>query len=144
VGACDEPEAVDEPCKRVSTAADDEEELVVWLAEERAAVALLEDWNVEVIAAEGYVARGSVGISVSCAAIEEIVLVSLLLLSLEPEEDDAVEDVVSARTVDSQANSTKLASDKPFILNSVAHALCLASANTVLISKECVDASASA
>jgi hypothetical protein len=144
VGACDEPEAVDEPCKRVSTAADDEEELVVWLAEERAAVALLEVWKVEVTGAEGYVARGSVGISVSCAAIEGMVLVSLLLLSLDPEEDDAVKGIVSARTVDSQANSTKLASDKPFILNNVAHALSPTSANTLLISKECVDASASA
>jgi hypothetical protein len=41
VGVEADPEYVDEPCRRVSIAADDEE-LVVWLNEERATVALVD------------------------------------------------------------------------------------------------------
>jgi hypothetical protein len=59
---------------------------------------------------------------VSCAAIEEtVVVVPLLVPVLDPEEDDAAKDVVSAKTVGSHATSTKLASDEPFISHNVTH-----------------------
>ena len=42
VGVDVDPESVDEPCRRVSMAADDDESNV-WFNEERATVALVED-----------------------------------------------------------------------------------------------------
>ena len=87
-----DPESVDEPWRRVSDAAE-EDEADVRLNEERAAVALLEDWIVRVMLHGAYVARESVNISVSNASIEEVVL------ALDPEETDAdVVCVVSAKT----------------------------------------------
>jgi hypothetical protein len=58
---------------------------------------------------------------VSCAAIEEMAVVLLLVPVPDPEEDDAAEDIVSAKIVGSHATSTKLAIDKPFISHNVAH-----------------------
>ena len=52
VGVDVDPESVDEPCRRVSMAADDDESNV-WFNEERATVAFVGDWTVRVTPPEG-------------------------------------------------------------------------------------------